>query len=226
MIAPVCIRPTACFCTHNRCHRRRQNKKPTAWIAQTSQFTNWVFVLRCRGPRCYFCQCISGASAVVRNFHWTLGHACGPHFTDVELDRNGDVLGLAMRKTLKFIVLVVALTTTSGVVGQITSPRVLSSSRSTSATLEEQLLNRLKATRDDQRGYVKHIVALTKNGKLDRKLVVAVERYALRRNAQYPFPFFERALKYEAAKRRVVLPTVRNFASTRPSAPAAGSTSP
>ena len=129
-----------------------------------------------------------------------------------------------MKNTLKLVVLVLALTATPVVVGQITSPRVLSSSRSTSATLEEQLLNRLKATRDDQRAYIKHVVALTKTGKLEQKLVVAVERYALRRNSKYPFPFFERALKYEAAKRRVVLPTVRNFASTRPSASA--STSP
>ena len=129
-----------------------------------------------------------------------------------------------MNNTLKVVVLVLALTATPVVVGQITSPRILSSSRSTSATLEEQLLNRLKATRDDQRAYIKHVVALTKTGKLEQKLVVAVERYALRRNSKYPFPFFERALKYEAAKRRVVLPTVRNFASTRPSASA--STSP
>lgn len=129
-----------------------------------------------------------------------------------------------MKNTLKVVVLVLALTATPVVVGQITSPRILSSSRSTSATLEEQLLNRLKATRDDQRAYIKHVVALTKTGKLEQKLVVAVERYALRRNSKYPFPFFERALKYEAAKRRVVLPTVRNFASTRPSASA--STSP
>lgn len=131
-----------------------------------------------------------------------------------------------MRKTLKLAVLILALTASPAVVGQITSSRVLSSSRSTSATLEEQLINRLKATRDDQRAYVKHVVALTKSGKLDRKLVVAVERYALRRNSKYPFPFFERALKYEAAKRRVLLPTVRNFASTRPSAPTAGELSP
>lgn len=129
-----------------------------------------------------------------------------------------------MKNTLKVVVLVLALTATPVVVGQITSPRVLSSSRSTSATLEEQLLNRLKATRDDQRAYIKHVVALTKTGKLEQKLVVAVERYALRRNSKYPFPFFERALKYDPTKRRVVLPTVRNFASTRPSASA--STSP
>ena len=131
-----------------------------------------------------------------------------------------------MRNTLKFAVLVFALATTPVVVGQTTSPQVLSSGKSNSATLEEQLINRLKATRDDQRAYVKHVVALTKNGKLDRKLVVAVERYALRRNSKYPFPFFERALKYEAAKRRVQLPSIRNFASTRPSGPPVGNVSP
>jgi hypothetical protein len=131
-----------------------------------------------------------------------------------------------MGKILKLAVLVAALTVTPVVVAQITSPRVLSSGRATSATLEEQLVNRLRATRDDQRAYVKHVVALTKAGKLERKLVVAVERYAIRRNSQYPFPFFERALKYEAAKRRVVLPAVKNFASTRFSAPSAGGISP
>lgn len=131
-----------------------------------------------------------------------------------------------MIRPLKAAVLILALTAAPVVLGQITSPRILSSSRSNSATLEEQLLNRLKATRDDQRAYIKHVVALTKTGKLEQKLVVAVERYALRRNAKYPFPFFERALKYEAAKRRVQLPAVRNFASTRPSAPAPGSNAP
>ena len=131
-----------------------------------------------------------------------------------------------MRMKRNVATLVLVMVTTPLVVGQITSPRVLSSSRSTSATLEEQLLNRLKATRDDQRAYIKHVVAMTTAGKLDRKLVIAVERYALRRNAKYPFPFFERALKYEAAKRRVQLPTVRNFASTRPSAPTSGRTTP
>jgi len=134
--------------------------------------------------------------------------------------------GNSMRKTLKIAVLVAVLTATPSVVGQITSPRILSSGRSNSANLEEQLINRLRATRDDQRAYVKHVVALTKTGKLERRLLVAVERYAIRRNSQYPFPFFERALKYEAAKRRVQLPTVKNFASTRPSAPTSGSLTP
>ena len=131
-----------------------------------------------------------------------------------------------MMKSLKWFVLGFALLGTSVVVAQITSPRILSAGPNVSANLEEQLVNRLRATREDQRAYIKYVVALTKNKKLETRLVVAVERYAIRRNSHYPFPFFERALKYEARKRGMSLPTVQNFASTRPTAPAAGSITP
>ena len=98
---------------------------------------------------------------------------------------------------------------------QITIPRPLSSSIDRTATLEEQLVNRLRATRVEQRAYIKYIVGLTKEGRLDTKLVVAIERYAIRRNGHYPFPFFERALKYEANKRGLILPDVQHFSSSR-----------
>ena len=98
---------------------------------------------------------------------------------------------------------------------QITAPRSLSAGTNRLATLEEQLTNRLRATRQDQIGYVKYVVEQVRVGKLDTKLVVAVERYALRRNPQYPFPYFERALRFEAGKRGVPLPTVKQFASTK-----------
>lgn len=102
---------------------------------------------------------------------------------------------------------------------QITIPRPQTSSVDRTATLEEQLVNRLKATRVEQRAYIKYIVGLTKDGRLDPKLVVAIERYAIRRNGHYPFPFFERALKYEANKRGLVLPDVQHFSSSRRTAP-------
>lgn len=95
---------------------------------------------------------------------------------------------------------------------QITGPRVTTRPL---ATLEEQLTNRLKATTDERRDYVRLIVRNVENGRLESKLVVAVERYAIRRNPQFPFPFFERALRYEAAKIGVNLPSVRQFASTK-----------
>ena len=98
---------------------------------------------------------------------------------------------------------------------QITAPRPLSATVDRTATLEEQLVNRLKATRVEQRAYIKYVVGLTKEGRLDTRLVVAIERYAIRRNGHYPFPFFERALKYESNKRGLLLPDVQHFSSSR-----------
>lgn len=79
------------------------------------------------------------------------------------------------------------------------------------ANLEEQLINRLRATRTGQREYLKTIVNLVDAKTLDFGLVVAVERYALRRNPRYPFPFFERALNFEARKRNITLPSIQHF---------------
>jgi hypothetical protein len=83
--------------------------------------------------------------------------------------------------------------------------------------LEEQLVNRLRAFDQEKRSYVAMVVKQVESGKLDLKLVLAVERYAIRRNSEFPFPFFERALRYQAGLRGVALPTVRQYASTRES---------
>lgn len=98
---------------------------------------------------------------------------------------------------------------------QVTSPRILSVPSGTVATLEDQLVYRLRATRDDQRAYIHYVVQRVNENELERSLVIAIERYAIRRNRGYPFPFFERALRYEAAKRGIELPTIRHFATTR-----------
>lgn len=97
---------------------------------------------------------------------------------------------------------------------QVTVPRVLSATTDRSATLEEQLVNRLRATSEDQRAYLRFVVLQVKEEKLDLRLVVAVERYALRRRPDFPFLFFERAMKVQAAKYGVVMPPVKSFAST------------
>jgi len=98
---------------------------------------------------------------------------------------------------------------------QITGPRILSASSERFANLEEQLTNRLRATATDQRGFIRFVVNQVREGRLESKLVVAIERYALRRNRNLPFLYFERALRYEASRRGVTLPAVRQFASTR-----------
>lgn len=97
---------------------------------------------------------------------------------------------------------------------QITPSRSMSGSTAPVATLDEQLINRLRATTDAQAEYIRLVVKLVDEKKLEARLVVAVEQYAIRRNPRYPFPYFERALRYESAKRGVVLVALRHYQST------------
>ncbi|SMP37700.1 hypothetical protein SAMN06265222_10111 [Neorhodopirellula lusitana] len=106
------------------------------------------------------------------------------------------------------------LSTSNVATAQITTSRILSAEIDPVARLEEQLVNRLHATTVAQRTYLDLIVKYVEEEKLQLELVVAIERYALRRNPRYAFPFFERALRYEASKRGVELPSVRHFQST------------
>jgi hypothetical protein len=126
-----------------------------------------------------------------------------------------------IKRPARWIVLLVTLlmqAVTSQVANaQITEPRKLSASSDRYANLEEQLVNRLRAFDQEKRAYIKMVVNKVSDGKLDVKLVLAIQRYAIRRNAEFPFPFFERALRYEAGKRGISLPTVRQFASTKQS---------
>jgi len=103
----------------------------------------------------------------------------------------------------------------SAVHAQLTPPSVIGNPSDRTATLKQQLTNRLKAVTSEQQAYIDLLTQQVDQGKLDLQLVVAIERYALRRNPQFPFPFFERAIRFEAAKRGVVLPTVQQYASAR-----------
>lgn len=97
---------------------------------------------------------------------------------------------------------------------QLTTPRSFGDGESSVATLEEQLTNRLRATTDQQKGFLRRVSVLVEQGKLEQRLVVAVYRYALKRNSVFPFPFFERAMRFEAGKRGVDLPPVQLIAVT------------
>ena len=82
-------------------------------------------------------------------------------------------------------------------------------------TLNETLVNSLKATLPEQQKFIKNVVEKTDEGKLDKALVFAVMRYAQRRNAQFPFPFFEKAIRYQASKKGVALPAVATIVTSR-----------
>jgi hypothetical protein len=102
----------------------------------------------------------------------------------------------------------------SGVSAQITQPIGNGQQGGSQiATLEQQLINRLKATTADRQTYIKLVVQKTDTGELDQARVLAFERYAIRRNPEFPFPFFERAMRFEADRTGVVLPPVRMLAN-------------
>ena len=82
---------------------------------------------------------------------------------------------------------------------QITTPRKLSASPDRFTSLQEQLINRLRATTEDKQAYIRRLVALVRSNKLDVKLVVAIERKALQSRPGFPFPYFDQAIKIEAA---------------------------
>ena len=119
-------------------------------------------------------------------------------------------------KLVRYAVCLAALLTFSVTLvhAQITTPRTLSAEIDPIARLEEQLVNRLRATTVGQQAYIQQVVKLVDQNRLNLQLIVAIERYALRRNPQFALPFFERALRFEAGKRGVVVPSIRFFTST------------
>jgi len=45
--------------------------------------------------------------------------------------------------------------------------------------------------------------------------LIAIQRYAMRRNPQFPFPYFERAMRFEAEKVGIDLPPVQLLAGSK-----------
>lgn len=82
------------------------------------------------------------------------------------------------------------------------------------ATFQEVLVTNLRAVRSEQQEFLLCVDRVVTAGKLDPALAMAIMRYSQRRNPAYPFPYFERAMRYEAAKRGVYLPAVAVIAST------------
>lgn len=78
-------------------------------------------------------------------------------------------------------------------------------------SLEDYLISRLRATTTDQKSYVREIVKLVDQGRLEKRTVIAMERYARRKSPFFPLPAYERALRVEAAKRGVAVPTLKEI---------------
>jgi hypothetical protein len=84
------------------------------------------------------------------------------------------------------------------------------------ATLEDQLINRLRATTEDRQAYIRLVVAKVNTGEFDRRRILAMERYAIKKNNAFPFPYFERIMRAEAERVGVYLPPVQLLAGSNP----------
>lgn len=104
--------------------------------------------------------------------------------------------------------------TSQSVQAQVTPPTPPESGTQI-ASLEDYLVNSLRATLPEQRTFIKLVEQKVENGELERKLVLAVLKYAHRRHSRFPFPFFERAMRIQAAKQDVTLPATFTIRSSR-----------
>ena len=101
---------------------------------------------------------------------------------------------------------------TSSASAQITTPTNSGYGGTQTASLEDQLINRLKATTEDRQAYIRLVVQRVDAGIIDKGRVLAFERYAIRKNPHFPFPFFERAMRAEANRLDIYLPPVKLLA--------------
>jgi hypothetical protein len=101
---------------------------------------------------------------------------------------------------------------TSPASAQITPPTNSGYRGTQAASLEDQLINRLKATTEDRQAYIRLVVQRVDAGIIDKGRVLAFERYAIRKNPHFPFPFFERAMRAEANRLDIYLPPVKLLA--------------
>ena len=65
--------------------------------------------------------------------------------------------------------------------------------------LQQQLQNGLRATRPDQLQFVTDVVLLVNAGQLPLAMVKGTFQWAREKHADYPFPYFQAALRLRAA---------------------------
>jgi hypothetical protein len=71
--------------------------------------------------------------------------------------------------------------------------------------LEDQLVNGLRLTNREQRLFIRRVIHEVEQGRLPRSLVNVVFVWAKEKNAKYPFPYFQIAVRILAARRGVDL---------------------
>ena len=121
---------------------------------------------------------------------------------------------------IRFGIAIVLLALLNGVASHEASAQSLLSQREVAsvrvAKLQQQLTTRLRATSLEQQSYIRFVVGQVNQGKLPIELVVAAERYAIRRDSRFPLPTFEQIMRGLAMKQGVTLPPIRSFGNVGP----------
>ena len=112
-------------------------------------------------------------------------------------------------RLLVVLIALVALCSSSNAQVSLTNRTLVVPSKAPS--LADFLIARLRATTADQKSYVQHVVRMVEQNRLEKRLVLALERHARRKNPFFPFPVYERALRVEAAKRGVPVPSFKEI---------------
>ena len=108
-------------------------------------------------------------------------------------------------------ILLIAMSLGGTCEAQITPSQILSAQPSKRATIEDYLINRLRATTEDQKDYVREVLRLVDQRRLELKLVLALQRRARARRPHFPLPLFEQTIRFEGRKRGVVVPTLQEI---------------
>lgn len=74
------------------------------------------------------------------------------------------------------------------------------------APLSDQLTQGLRAVTPEQKRFVAVTVAYVDQGVIPRAMVNLVYRWAIERNANVPFPYFEYAMRTLSKRRGIILP--------------------
>lgn len=109
------------------------------------------------------------------------------------------------------VVLFTSLAISATTQAQIAPRRDPTQPRDRFTMLEDRLINRLRAVKFEQQAYIRRLVNLVRNRRLQERMVTAIEKKSLEKRPVFPFPYFEQAIKFEGAKRGVVVLTVAEF---------------
>ncbi len=127
-----------------------------------------------------------------------------------DLNDLGKQGGLPVMREVAAALMLLAVARTGAAIDSTPSgtPAQVSGGQKGIVRLEDQLVAGLRATRPDQRAFLRKIAEHVEKGAMDKVRVNAIFDWSRKVNPKYPFPYFERAMRFDAKKTGLDLPDV------------------